>query len=240
MNKPILICCLTSLSIGAYAAVAPNIFKLDFEGLKDEEKILDFYNGGTGSKGSKGPDYGVRFGDSALALIDKDVGGSGNSANYPSGKTEVFWLVGGSVIMNVEKGFNTGFSFYYSSDVETTITVYDGINATGNILGLIKLKAQGNDNCTGDPTGYYCNWTPVGVAFEGMAKSVNFAGTENRTGFDNITFGSATPIRDISDRPQKAQSVPTLSLFGLLSSLVIVAGAAGRILRKRRQYLSTA
>ncbi|MEY3334729.1 MAG: hypothetical protein RLZZ176_3032, partial [Cyanobacteriota bacterium] len=34
---------------------------LDFEGLKDTEQILNFYNGGTGSLGSSGINYGVSF-----------------------------------------------------------------------------------------------------------------------------------------------------------------------------------
>jgi hypothetical protein len=71
--------------------------------------------------------------------------------------------------------------------------VYDGVDATGNVLGTLDLVAQYTNNCVGDPTGGFCNWTPVGVAFAGTARSIDFGGTANQTGFDEITFGSARP-----------------------------------------------
>ncbi len=167
---------------------------LDFEGLQDFEQILDFYNGGTGSLGSSGTNFGVSFGSSALALIDADAGGSGNFANEPSADTIAFWLSGSSLVMNVAAGFDTGFSFFYTSSTAATVTVYDGLNATGNVLGAINLVAQHDDNgCTGDPSGSFCNWDPIGVAFAGTALSVDFSGTANQTGYDNITLGSNVP-----------------------------------------------
>src|SRR3712207_7981089 len=39
--------------------------QLSFEGLKDTEQVLEFYNGGAGSLGSTGPDYDISFGPSA-------------------------------------------------------------------------------------------------------------------------------------------------------------------------------
>lgn len=167
---------------------------LDFEGLQDQEQILDFYNGGTGSLGStSGVDYNISFAAGAQALIDSDAGGSGNFANEPSGDTIAFWLTGSSLVMNVLNGFDTGFSFFYTSSTAATINVYDGLNGTGNILGSINLSAQYTDNCTGDPTGIFCHWDPIGVAFAGLAYSVSFGGTANQTGFDNITLGSDVP-----------------------------------------------
>src|SRR5215208_4681796 len=71
---------------------------LDFEGLQDFEQILDFYNGGTGSFGSSGTDYGISFGTSALSIIDEDAGGSGNIANEPSPDTVAFFLSGGDLV----------------------------------------------------------------------------------------------------------------------------------------------
>ena len=82
---------------------------LTFEGLKDNEAILDFYNGGTGSLGSTGTNYGVRFGADSRALIDLDAGGSGNFANEPSPHTIAYFLSGAGVLMNVAAGFDTGF-----------------------------------------------------------------------------------------------------------------------------------
>jgi hypothetical protein len=112
--------------------------------------------------------------------------------------------------MNVAAGFDTGFSFYYSSSQAGSVTVFDGLNGTGTQLAQINLGVNfQNNNCTGDPTGTYCNWDPIGVSFAGTAKSVLFAGTANQVGFDNITLGSNTP---------RLVSVPEpSSLFGLLA-----------------------
>src|SRR5262245_613395 len=50
---------------------------LTFEGLKDLESVLNFYNGGAGSMGSVGPDLNIVFGPQTVALRDRDAGGSG-------------------------------------------------------------------------------------------------------------------------------------------------------------------
>jgi hypothetical protein len=186
------------------------VVSLGFEGLKDMEQILNFYNGGTGSLGSAGPNYGISFGPDSLALIDSDNGGSGNFANEPTPNTVAFFLTGPGNLMNVAAGFDTGFSFYYSSSQAGSVTVFDGLNGTGTQLAQINLGVNfQNNNCTGDPTGTYCNWDPIGVSFAGTAKSVLFAGTANQVGFDNITLGSNTP---------RLVSVPEpSSLFGLLA-----------------------
>jgi hypothetical protein len=175
-------------SIAAQAAIV-----LDFEGLRDLEAVQEFYNGGTGSLGSSGPNLGASFSPATLALIDADAGGTGNFANEPSPNTVMFFLDANDAILNYAAGFDTGFSFFYSSSTAASVTVWDGLGATGNVLASLSLTAQGFDNCTGDPTGSFCNWTPVGVSFVGIAKSIDFGGTANQTGFDDITFGSATP-----------------------------------------------
>jgi hypothetical protein len=171
---------------------------LDFEGLRDLEQVLNFYNGGTGSFGSSGTNYGIGFSNGALAIIDADAGGSGNFANEPSADTIAFFLSAPSLTMNVASGFTTGFSFYYSSSVQTAINVYDGLNGTGNLLASVLLAAQGtaSNGCQlpGDPTGVFNCWNAAGVNFAGTAMSVNFGGAANLTGFDNITLGSATPV----------------------------------------------
>lgn len=214
MNRHGLLILLVTCFIVALVSPASADLVLTFEGLQNEEAILEFYNGGAGSLGSSGPNYGISFGPSALALIDSDAGGNGNFANEPSPDTIAFWLTGTSLVMNAAAGFDTGFSFYYSSSTSATVSVYDGLGATGNLLAQINLIAQGNsNNCAGDPTGYFCNWDPIGVAFAGLAKSVDFSGTANQTGYDNITLGS--------DIPGNGQ-IPEPSTFLLLG-----AGLAG-------------
>jgi hypothetical protein len=208
-----------AILLGLALAPQVNALALDFEGLQDQEQILDFYNGGTGSAGSSGVNYGVSFTSNALALIDSDAGGTGNFANEPTGDTVAFWLSGNDLLMNVAGGFDTGFSFFYTSSTVATVNVYDGLNATGNLLGSINLLAQHDDGCVGDPNGTFCNWTAGGVAFTGTAMSVSFSGTANQTGYDNITFGSSTP-----------EGVPEPTITALLG-----IGLVGMTLARRRR-----
>ena len=172
--------------------VIAQIIVLDFEGAGNNAQVLNFYNGGTDSKGLSGENYAIQFGTNALALRDKDIGGSGNFANEPSPDTVMFFMKG-SAILNYEQGFDTGFSFFYSAKYAARVFIYDDLNASGNLLASINLLPQYTENCTGDPTGTYCNWTPIGASFDGVAKSVDFGGTVLHTGYDNVTFGSAIP-----------------------------------------------
>lgn len=201
MRKVMLLASLMLMASFTYASV----ITLDFEGLKDQEAILQYYNGGFGSLGSgPGPNYGITFGADSLSLIDSDNGGNGNFANEPSPDTIAFFLSGPGVVMNVPGGFDTGFSFFYTSSGDASVTVYDGLDGTGNVLGTIALSANYNINCSGDPTGDFCHWDPIGVTFNGIAKSVNFSGAADQVGFDNITLGAGSPV------PEPA----TLALLG--------------------------
>ncbi len=167
---------------------------IDFEDLQNYEKILSHYDGGYSSKGfDPGPDYNIDFGESALSLVDSDVGGSGNFGGEPSGETVLFW-VSGSAVMNVMDGFSNGFSFYYASPMyEGTVTIYDGPDATGQVLATMVLPLT-PFNGAPDPTGTHSPFLPYGVAFEGVARSVDFSGTANQIAFDNLTLGSAIPL----------------------------------------------
>ena len=164
---------------------------LTFEGLRDNEPIFNYYNGGYGSNGSgPGPNFGITFGADSRAIISSLSGGTANSSNNPSGVTTAYFVSGSGVIMNVAAGFTTGFSVYYSAASQPgSVTVYDGLNGTGNMLATVALPVNGS-NC--GPATYSC-WTPKGVGFKGVAKSVNFSGSANYIGFDNITVGSVTP-----------------------------------------------
>lgn len=219
MKKTILGLAAAAVLATPVVASANGIIVLDFEGLKDFEAVQEFCNGGTGSLGSSGTNYGVSFSPATLALIDGDAGGSGNFANEPSPDTIKFFLDANQAILNVAAGFDTGFSFFYSSSTAASVTVWDGLNATCNLLGSLVLTAQGFDTCTGDPSGAFCNWTAVGVAFAGIAKSIDFGGTANQTGFDGITFGS--------DIPDPVPEPASLALLGL--------GLAGLGMARRRR-----
>lgn len=179
----------TLLLLGTCSAANASIIVLDFEGVGNNAAIEDFYNGGTDSLGNSGTDYGVEFGSDTLGIIDSDAGGTGNIANEPSADTVMFFLTG-TAVLNYAAGFETGFSFFYSSSTVADIFVYDGLNGTGNLLATLSLSAQHTDGCVGDPAGIFCNWTTVGATFAGTALSVDFGGTANFTAYDDITFGT--------------------------------------------------
>ena len=194
---------------------AASVITLDFEGAGNQAALLDFYNGGTDSAGNSGSNYGVSFGGNALSLVDADAGGSGNFANEPSPSTIMFFL-SGTAVLNYAPGFTSGFSFYYSSSTDADVNVYSGENATGTLLGTIHLNAQAFNGCSGDPTGQFCNWSAAGVAFAGIAKSIDFGGTVNQTGYDNITFGSSVP------------TIPEPSTYALMALGLAGVGAIAR------------
>ena len=169
------------------------VITLTFEGLQNEEPILNFYNGGTGGFGSgPGPNYGITFGSDSLAIIcaGDQAGGGGNCQHAPSPSTIAFFLSGQGDIMNVAAGFTTGFSFYYAAFYAGSVTVYDGANGTGNVLATLDLPVTPGYCNSGY---FYSCWVPIGVAFTGTAESVVFSGSANHIGFDNITLGSETP-----------------------------------------------
>lgn len=184
---------LSALFMLATASASTAVIILDFEGLGNSESVGDYYNGGFGGNGSgPGPNYGITFGSASLALIDSDAGGSGNFGGEPSPDTILFFLQG-SAVLNIPAGFSSGFSFYYSAVSSAGfVNVYDGENATGNLLLSINLPVTPSDG--GDPNGLFSPFYPVGGVFDGIAKSIDFGGTANYIGFDNITFGSDVPI----------------------------------------------
>ncbi len=129
----------------AQGSASAAVIVLDFEGVPDLSSVGNFYNGGAGTN------YGVSFSGATLGLVDADAGGSGNFANEPSANTVMFFLNANNAILNLAAGFDTGFSFFYSSSTAATVNVYDGVDGTGNLLGSLNLLAQGFDSCSGDP-----------------------------------------------------------------------------------------
>jgi hypothetical protein len=206
-------------SIGMGKAEAATIV-LDFERVGDLNPVGSFYN-------TAPQDYDITFSPNALGIVDADAGGSGNFGGEPSPDTVLFFLNGPAATMNVLNGFTTGFSFFYSAINQAGfINVYDGLNATGSILATLNLPTT-PFNGAPDPTGAFSPFVPIGVAFSGIAKSIDFGGTVNQIAFDNITLGSATPVGS-----GDSQSVPEpASMLGLLG-----LGAFGvTSLRKRKQ-----
>ncbi len=202
-------------------ALAASPIVLDFEGIGNVTPVNNFYNGGTDGAGNSGVNYGVALSSDALGVIDSDQGGTGNIANEPSGKTVLFFL-SNSAVMNYAAGFDTGFSFFYSANGAASVNVYSGLDKTGSLLGSITLASNYNaGGCVGDPSGQYCHWDPVGVAFNGIAKSIDFGGGANFVAYDNVTFGSATAV----------PSVPEPSTYALMA---LGLAGVGFIARRRK------
>jgi hypothetical protein len=172
---------------------------LTFEGVGNNGRVDNFYNGGTDSAGNSGPNLGVSFtgglifspntftGDTFQGAIDSDAPGGGyDFANEPSPNTTA--ILPGSIfaIMNVSGGF-TSLSFYYSG-FGGTATVYDGLNGSGNVLGSFSFGSNFANNCSGDPNGnQFCRFDPVTVPFSGTALSARFQGSLDY--YDNLSLG---------------------------------------------------
>lgn len=199
-----------ALSAVATIGVAPAaVITLDFEGAGSQANLNDFYNGGTDSQGNSGTNYGIQFGSNTLALEEGDP--TANFALAPSGDTIMFFLTG-TAILNYAAGFDTGFSFWYTTvNFAGTVEVWDDVNATGNLLGSINLNALGTGPSPGNP---FSNWAIGSLSFAGVAKSINFGGTVNQVGYDDITFGSADPGGGAIPEPASVALMAT-GLLGL-------------------------
>jgi hypothetical protein len=199
------------------ASASASVITLDFEGVGNQVSVNNFYNGGTDGAGNSGVNYGVAFNSNALGIIDSDAGGSGNFGNEPTPDTILFFLTG-SAILDFAPGFTTGFSFWYTTTTfGGAVNVYDSLGATGNLIGSIKLAALGAG--PGDPNGTFSNWAIGSLGFTGTAKSIDFGGTVNQVGYDNITFGSVDPNNN---------DVPEPTSLALLGVALLGAAAARR------------
>jgi len=215
------------------AAASANVVSLNFENINASypsgfAQILDYYNGGTSSDGTTGTNYGVSFGSNALAICLNSLsvvcsntsrGGLGDPGSQKGG---LFFLEGSETFLNYAAGFDTGFSFnYVSYSYAGSVGVYDGLNGTGNLLATLALSPNAG-SCPGYSAGF-CPFSPMGVTFAGIAKSISFAGVANQIVFDDVTFGSATP--GPGDVPEPATWAMFIGGFG----------AVGGALRSRRK-----
>jgi hypothetical protein len=158
-------------------------------------QILNYYNGGTSSIGTMGPNYGVAFTDNALVACLNTPGvvcsntSRGGFGDPNSQKGALFWLSGSQTFMDVAAGFTTGFSFFYADPFTpgASVTVYSGLDGTGSVLATISLPLTPSTACDPSYSGgaNYCPFEPAGASFSGTAMSISFAGTANFVVYDD-------------------------------------------------------
>ncbi len=219
----------------ASSAAFAEITVLDFEGIApypNENNVIigQFYNGGAASNGNVGPSLGVEFTADALLLClnsttvscsNTSRGGGGNPS---SAEGAMYWLTG-NPFMNVEAGFTEGFSLAYSTPfTQMTIAVYSEINGGGTLLAqqTLALTTDGSQGACADYfSPNYCPFTDFGMAFAGIAKSVQFTGATNQAVIDDVTFGSVIP------------GIPEPSTYALATLGLAIVGFVAR--RRRAQ-----
>lgn len=211
------------LGVCAVNPANASIIALNFEGINltypssGTANILEFYNGGTSSDGTSGTNYGISFGGNALAICLNslsDLCSNTSRGGLAPGSEQgaLFFLSGAETYMNVAAGFDTGFSFnYVSLSSAGAVNVYDGLNGTGNLLATVNLSPNAG-SCPGYNAAF-CPFGPAGVSFAGVAHSVGFGGVANQIAFDDVTFGSATPVN-----PAPEPATYALMLAGALAA----------------------
>lgn len=218
---------------GAVAAVAlatasgasASTITLNFEGVApypNDSNVLvnEFYNGGTSSAGLSGPNLGVQFnGDVLLLCLNTASVNCSNTSKgglgVPGSDKGAIYFLSGNPIMNVAAGFDTGFSGVFSAPFTpgTTVKVWSGLNATGDLLADLTLGTTPAAGC--QIAGQYCPFRDFSLGFAGTAKSVQFGGTLNQQVFDDLTFGSTTPGGVI---PEPATWAMLITGFGLVGA----------------------
>jgi hypothetical protein len=192
----------TAITFSAQAQGA--VIYLDFENIapypnNSDVAINGYYNGGTASNGNSGPNLGVEFTSSALLLCLNTAGTNCSNTSrgglgIPTSQRGALYFPNANPIMNVAAGFDTGFAGVYSDPFSngSTVSIYDGLNGTGNLLASITLPNTADGDCDSNIAGgaRYCPFNPFSLTFNGIARSVVFGGETNRQVFDDFTFGS--------------------------------------------------
>ncbi len=207
------------------------VVDLNFEGVNATYPsgfafINGFYDGGTSSDGTSGPNYGVAFSSNAQAIcLNSQTVTCSNTSRGGlapgSDKGALFFLSGSSTTIDVAAGFDTGFSFNYTNPfgVNGSVSVYSGLDGSGTLLGSFNLGAT-SGSCPGYGANF-CPFAPIGISFGGTAESIVFGGVANEIVFDDVTFGASSP----------GGGVPEPAAWATMLAGLATAGA---VLRRRR------
>lgn len=145
----------------------PIMFFLSFEGIPVGHEVDDYYYIG----------LGIHFTDGFIA--------NGHDAPpcQSGGGPCTAELTSSSVIMDVYPGFQNFLSFYYHNSDGGEISIYSGLDGTGDVLRMFPIPAQHSGE----------GWEPLGESFMGTAYSVKIAGNPGIefTSLNNV--GLVTP-----------------------------------------------
>ncbi|MCT7979366.1 Calx-beta domain-containing protein [Laspinema olomoucense] len=156
---------------------------LNFEGVGNLDPVSGFYG-----------DRGISFSPNALGIMSTDALDAlglpgefgGNFAPPPSGTTALTYGENSAIVMNVEGGFDNQLSFFYASPfARHSVTLYDGLGASGNILASIPLSTT----AAGSLPHVYEEFEQVTLPFAGVARSVSFGSVPNKLILDDILLG---------------------------------------------------
>lgn len=199
-----LIALLALCLVGRPALAAVTV--LDFEGIAPVSngstvQIGGFYNGGTSSAGTSGPNYGISipYASLVLCLNTPDIYCSGSSRGGfgdPGSQHAALYALSFGTI-DVAAGFTDGFSLFYEAiKGPSTAAVYAGLGGTGTLLASFNLP-QTPSTCPGFDSPF-CPFFPAGASFAGVAHSVRLS-SNGDIAFDDLTFGSAVPGQPVPE-----------------------------------------
>ena len=196
---------------------APVVFT--FEGLLDGERVLEYYNGRTGSAGSfSGLVTHVAFSAGFVALIDKDAGGSGNFAKPPSGQTVLGFAQGAPLFVDATPGFNlSGIDLFYTPPgFPLEIQLFAGPGGTGVLIQSLKLPGS-RATCGVDPVDEFSCWTRFDQQLPPGVVSLAFTGWFGKALADDLVLATTSAVPEPASWGLLALGALLMTFFGIAS-----------------------
>lgn len=202
----------SSHAMASNVTVSGTTETLTFGGQVNGTSINTFFDGGSdayGSAGGAANNAGITFSTPAeFANAGYNGtgfnGGTGKFENVPSGATGVLYMASVPTavtpIMNDANGFS-GISLNYSlldntASYASTISLYSGLNGTGNLLGTLHLAAAATTVACTSSHDEFCTWSSTSdLALGGTAESAVFNGdARTYTEFDAVALNTSVPL----------------------------------------------